>query len=156
VSGNDTGGFGGGITDAALSGIQMPGAAIVLDNVTVTQNHAYVDGGGVYGANELSASNTILSGNLPADCGGPLPSGGYDLIGDGTGCTIVDDLTGNLIGVDPLLGPLADNGGPTKTHLPAAASPAVDAGNPATSGAFACEPTDQRGVARPIGPRCDI
>lgn len=60
--------------------------------------------------------------------------------------------------VDPLLGPLQDNGGPTFTHALLAGSPAIDTGNPALlgSGGSACEATDQRGVARPQGSACDI
>ncbi len=73
------------------------------------------------------------------------------------GCVPVDDghslITcgdGNST-ADPLLGPLQDNGGFTQTHLPAPGSPAIDAGDPAN-----CSGTDQRGVPRPQGPRCDI
>ena len=44
-----------------------------------------------------------------------------------------------------MLGPLADNGGPTLTHLPSASSPAIDAADNA-----ACSPTDQRGYSRPV------
>lgn len=57
----------------------------------------------------------------------------------------------------PMLGPLADNGGPTWTHALLPGSPAIDAGDPAL-----CEATDQRGVARPKNgdgdgnPVCDI
>ncbi len=60
--------------------------------------------------------------------------------------------------MNPLLGPLANNGGPTQTHALLAGSPAIDAGNPATpgSGGNACEATDQRGYARPAGLACDI
>ena len=59
----------------------------------------------------------------------------------------LDDGTGNLVGVDPELGPLADNGGPTDTMALLAGSPAINAGNPAP------EPTtfpgsDQRGISR--------
>jgi hypothetical protein len=56
---------------------------------------------------------------------------------------------GDLPGVAPLLGPLANNGGPTDTHALLAGSPAIDAGG-------ICAPTDQRGVTRPQGPACDI
>jgi hypothetical protein len=59
----------------------------------------------------------------------------------------------NLLNVDPRLGPLADNGGPTRTHALLPDSPALDAGtNP---GAL---PTDQRGPGffRTSGPRPDI
>ncbi|MDZ7734368.1 MAG: choice-of-anchor Q domain-containing protein [Acidimicrobiia bacterium] len=58
---------------------------------------------------------------------------------------------------DPLLGPLADNGGPTPTHAPATGSPAIDAVPTGTSGL--CDgtvTTDQRGVPRPVGSGCDI
>ena len=53
--------------------------------------------------------------------------------------------------LDPLLGPLADNGGPTPTMALLPGSPAIDAGDDS-----ACPPTDQRGVARPQGLACDI
>ena len=71
--------------------------------------------------------------------------------------------TGDQLGtgaspLDPLLGNLADNGGPTLTHALLNGSPAVDAGSPATpgSGGGACEITDQRGTTRPKGSQCDI
>lgn len=59
----------------------------------------------------------------------------------------------DTISADPMLGPLANNGGRTRTHLPMAGSPAIDAGN--NGGGFAW---DQRGpgFARTIGPRTDI
>lgn len=58
---------------------------------------------------------------------------------------------GDLNNTNPLLGPLANNGGPTPTHALLAGSPAIDA-------AGGCPPpaTDQRGVARPQGSACDI
>src|SRR5690606_35293253 len=57
---------------------------------------------------------------------------------------------GNIT-ADPLLGPLQDNGGFTRTHLPAPGSAAIDSGDPEH-----CDGVDQRGVPRPQGPRCDI
>jgi len=53
--------------------------------------------------------------------------------------------------IDPKLGTLASNGGPTKTHALLAGSPALDA----ASGAD-CPAKDQRGVVRPQGTGCDI
>lgn len=53
--------------------------------------------------------------------------------------------------VDPQLGPLQDNGGPTDTLLPALASPLIGAGDPAN-----CSGSDQRGVPRPQNGSCDI
>ncbi len=59
---------------------------------------------------------------------------------------------------NPNLGPLASNGGPTQTYLPAAGSPAIDKiPNPTTADGFSlCPGTDQRGVTRPQGSKCDI
>ena len=64
----------------------------------------------------------------------------------------------DLFSVDPLLGPLQDNGGPTQTHALLPDSPAIDAGNPAApgSGGAACEADDQRGISRPQRVSCDI
>src|SRR6185436_3105556 len=56
----------------------------------------------------------------------------------------------DLVGVDPMLGPLQDNGGQTFTRALLAGSPAIDSG-----GACAGFP-DQRGVERPQGGACDI
>jgi CSLREA domain-containing protein len=59
---------------------------------------------------------------------------------------------GDQAGVDPMLGSLANNGGPTQTIALLPMSPAIDAADPA------CPPpaTDQRGFVRPGGARCDI
>ena len=62
----------------------------------------------------------------------------------GTGCQ-------GAVG-DPLLGPLASNGGPTQTMALGLGSPAIDQVPVGTS----CPATDQRGVPRPQGPACDI
>lgn len=61
--------------------------------------------------------------------------------------------TDNLVGVDPMLGSLADNGGHTLTHLPAESSPVVDAGVTSSSSLPA---TDQRGEARLAGAAVDL
>ena len=69
----------------------------------------------------------------------------YTLVEDPTGAIFTG--TNNLTGVDPQLGSLQDNGGPTETMKPANTSPAVNAGDPA----FTTPPNDQRGFTRPIG-----
>ncbi len=76
-----------------------------------------------------------------------ITSAGGNVDGDNS-CNLV--AAGDQPATDPLLGPLADNGGGTLTHLPAAGSPAIDAASAAT-----CPATDQRGVARPQGAGCD-
>ena len=58
--------------------------------------------------------------------------------------------TGDLQSIDPVLGALADNGGPTLTHGLLPGSPAINAGDDAD-----CPATDQRGAARPTA-ACDI
>ena len=63
---------------------------------------------------------------------------------------------------NPLLGPLANNGGPTQTFALLPGSPAIDAGNDAVCMAAVGAPDygaggfDQRGVTRPHGSHCDI
>jgi hypothetical protein len=85
-------------------------------------------------------------------------SQGYDFIGDGTGSTNIGLTVGNHIGtssfrLDPKLGPLANNGGPTLTRLPLDGSPVIDAGDVL----FRPPPSsDQRGQSRVSGFAIDI
>jgi beta-glucanase (GH16 family) len=75
-----------------------------------------------------------------------INSNGGNLASDGS-CNLT--ATGDQPNTDPLLAPLADNGGPTQTHALTAGSPAIDAAD-----AAACPVIDQRGVARDAA--CDI
>jgi hypothetical protein len=143
VSGNVSAGDGGGIMTAGTLG---------LVNTTVTANTAGGGGQGggglaIVGSAEIAtsivANNTDTSG-AAADCSGSLTSLGNVLIRDLTGCSLTGGGTTTISGIDPRLGPLADNGGPTKTHALLAGSPAIDAGDNAL-----CPPEDQRGAARP-------
>ena len=68
-------------------------------------------------------------------------SEGHNLASDAT-CGLAQ--AGDVQGVSPVLGPLANNGGPTRTHLPLVGSPAIDTGTPVD-----CLPVDQRGLGRP-------
>lgn len=79
---------------------------------------------------------------------GTITSLGHNL-DNGNSCGFTYE--GDLSNTDPLLGPLADNGGDTLTHALLSGSPAIDAG----SNAF-CPPTDQWGIPRPFGSGCDI
>jgi hypothetical protein len=98
--------------------------------------------------NTIVANNSIsfhyYESTYLSDCHGIMTSQGYNLITKIAGCTISGIQTGNIYGSKPLLGALADNGGPTMTHRLLSASPAVDAGHPSDF-----ETTDQRGVLRP-------
>jgi hypothetical protein len=134
---------------------------VTLTNVTLTANRANTGGGGIYVAlGSPVLHNTLIAGNFRGATGttrddvfGSLNTGGdYNLIGDGTGMTgLQNGVNGNLVGsagapIDPLLGPLQNNGGPTLTHALLPRSPALNAGDPGQRGV-----PDQRGVARSGG-----
>ncbi|MEM9182002.1 MAG: choice-of-anchor Q domain-containing protein [Pseudomonadota bacterium] len=91
-----------------------------------------------------SLTNTVVAGSPVLDCvdaSTPISVNLNSFIGDGTcAAGAVDLLTG-----DPLLGPLASNGGVTQTHLPLSGSPLVDAGTNAD-----CPADDQTGMPRSI------
>jgi hypothetical protein len=82
----------------------------------------------------------------------------FSLIGDGTASSVTN-AGGNKVGnvtpysapIDPMIEPLALNGGPTRTHALEGGSPAINAASP-----LDCPATDQRGAARPQGEGCDI
>jgi CSLREA domain-containing protein len=154
VSGNTVETSGGGIYNLGM---------MHLDNATIADNTG--SGGGVFNGGEatIDLANTIVAGNTdPAgnasDCSGVLESRGYNLIQVLVGCSINGDTTGNVVGVDPKLGPLQGNLGPTWTQAPLTGSPVIDGGNPAPpgNGGNACAALDQRGVPRPHGAACDI
>jgi hypothetical protein len=163
------------VADSQGGGIEVANNSqeIVLNNVTVYGNRllASDDGGAglfIGNSNETDVSNSILAGNFATsggnpvanDCRGQFNSLVYTLIqAQPANCVVsaVGANTGNLTGQNPLLGPLANNRGQTPTHALLAGSPALDTANPATVGsAPACQPTDQRGVTRPGGSRCDM
>jgi hypothetical protein len=102
--------------------------------------------GGLVAYNAVTVTNTIIAGNDNDECfndsGSAITSLGYNISGDST-CGF--GLGSDQPNTDPLLGPLADNGGFSKTHALMAGSPALDAGT--NTG---CPATDQRGVTRPI------
>ena len=171
VSGNSAKGEGGGIIN--VGGTSVPNM-LDLFNVTVTNNTADSnadgtgDGGGIWLYNStFNAQNSLIANNhdnSPAtrhsDCSGTMTSLGYNLIGDNTGC-VITSAAGDQIGssgtlINPLLGPLQNNGGPTKTHALLLGSPAIDAGNNTVCAADPVNGLDQRGVARPQGAACDI
>ena len=166
-------------------------ANVFINNTTIANNTANSDdqdggqGGGIFltdpqltGRGFVEIANTIIGNNVALlggvvgninnpDCFGFIDVSAYNLIRTVKAqCQINFDLNNaSLFDVDPLLGPLADNGGPTQTLALLQGSPAIDTGNPATvaTGGNSCEDIDQRGEVRPRNgkgagatPRCDI
>ena len=149
ISGN-SGNLGGGIRNQRTGFLD---GSVTLTNSTVTGNSA-LEGGGLSTLENPSGTrrskNTIIASNTAAngpDVKGVLNSQGFNLIGNNSGGTISSPQASDQIGtptspIDPLLGPLQDNGGPTFTHALLLGSPAIDKGE--SSGATA----DQRGFGR--------
>jgi len=155
-SGNSAGTDGGAITLPLLSG------EFELWNSTLTGNKAGNGGGAISqvgGSGTLDISSAILFGNSAPTGPEILNTGAINaavsLIGSTAGVINFtgDAFTNSNVGVDPQLGLLVDNGGPTKTHLPAAASPAVNNGF-----SLSFYKTDQRGPGFPrtFGGAADI
>jgi hypothetical protein len=140
ITQNTATGGGGGIS-------ARPGETFPITNSTIARNRAN-RGSNFFGEEDVTQlTGTILADPLGGDnCAAsredflPVQSRGYNLADDDS-CSL-DDPTDQQ-GVDALLWPLADNGGPTQTMIPASASPAIDQG---LAGALT---TDQRGFNRP-------
>lgn len=115
---------------------------------TIAENSAD-SGGGLSNDGTVSMVNTLLSANVGGNCSpvDDIISQGHNLDSDNTcGLTATDLKT-----IDPRLGPLRDNGGPTETHALNPGSPALDAGK------YLPDITvDQRGIARPQRKAFDI
>ena len=157
ISGNVTTGEGGGLVSYQAT----------ITNSTITGNSADENGGGVASQSTLTIRNSIVAGNVDADGSHPdirqtqngPPIVRYSLIGDNNGSGLADSPAAvapdfNLIGthaarIDPLLGPLEFNGGPTQTRRPLFGSPVIDGGNNSLAvdpAAQALLTTDQRGA----------
>jgi predicted outer membrane repeat protein len=157
IAGNVAGGLAGA---GDGGGIDAAGAPYFsLASSTVADNQAFngaVLGGGIRADPSALVDNTILANNVAhstdqsvtavANCDGSVQTQGHNL-SDGTDCGFVN--ASDQQGVPVLLGPLADNGGPTNTEALLTGSRAVDKG-------AGCATADQRGVTRPRGAACDI
>jgi CSLREA domain-containing protein len=124
--------------DAGIAGPATLALTIVARN-TWSRDDPFDNGGSAAGAGDC-ASLTSLGGNV---------------IGNTADCVVTGAMSTDRLDVDPLLGPLADNGGPTQTHALQLGSPAIDL---VAAGSLGCGTTlaaDQRGVARPQGKGCD-
>ena len=136
ISGNTASSSGGAIKNNATAN---------LTNVTLS-NNAAPSGAGLENTHDATLASVIVANNpATANCSGTgtLTSSGHNL-DSGMSCGFSG--AGDLVNIDPQLGPLQDNGGPTFTQALLAGSPAIDAG------ASDCPPpaADQRGGVRPV------
>ena len=156
ISGNSgvATGFG---TTMLGGGIANYGVNLQITSSTIVHNSASGDsgalGGGIYGSpngstrtdSSIIALNTASTGPDFTGAGG-LQSLGYNIIGNNADAVIssqpTDQIGTPVAPIDPLLAPLANNGGLTLTHALQAGSPAIDHGDPAAP------PEDQRGYGR--------
>ena len=139
-------------------------AAPLLEFTTVTQNSAAGGAGLRFGAGGAAFHATLVGDNVGGtDCAsgaGSVEASGLNLDSDGSCANLA---SGNVATVPSLqLGPLADNGGPSRTHLPLAGSPVLDAAPECAFRSGAPVAIDQRGDPRPTEddgdgtPACDL
>ncbi len=172
ISGNSSASDGGGIysntngtdtlTNVTLSGNHATGGGTggggifqnngnaTLKYVTIANNTTVAYGGGLYTNNlngaTMSLQNVLLSGNSVSNCDGANETDvGGNMSSDNT-CPFPV----NRKNVNTQIGPLANNGGPTLTHMPLPPSPAINAGV-----CIVGITVDQRGAARPAS-NCDV
>jgi len=137
---------------------------LALANSTLNGNQAE-RGGGLYDrpvdrTGTAEVVSAIIAGNTAAvapDCAGSLTSLGHNFIGIDSGCgfspTIEDQMGSPARPIDPMLGPLSANGGPTETQALLPDSPAIRGGSGVNGN---CPATDQRRVARLNRAACDV
>ena len=148
VSGNLSEGDGGGIFN------RSPSTTVVNSTVLLnrgTNSVAAGLGSGIHlGSGTVTLTNSLVAQQANgANCSGGVSGGGNNLADDATCPTATVSAT-------PLIGPLANNGGPTQTHALLLGSPAIDAGSNTICDASPVSSVDQRGVSRPQGATCDI
>ena len=149
------------------------GVKVTINDATITDNFAQIQGGGVaLTGTQATLNNTIIAQNFSDNglmnfLGAPpdilaavtAGSGNFIGIGDGNLTGLTNGTNGNHIGtaanpLDPLLGPLQNNGSATPTRAPLAGSPVIDAG---VNGVIPANTlADQRGFLRIVNNTVDI
>jgi cysteine-rich repeat protein len=153
------------------------GGMLIVDGTVTILNSTFTDNEATTGPGEgiensiaeITMGNSLIAGNIDSnepndeDFAGTFTSLGGNIIGNNGEFTPIKFITiinnpqpSDQVGtadnpIDPMLGPLQDNGGPTDTHELLPGSPALDSGEDAN-----CPSEDQRGVVRPLGGKCDI
>ena len=135
ISGNTASGRGGGI-----SAVGNLIGTLRIDDSTIALNNAYFGGGlRTNGLATTELTSSIVATNTAStrpDVSGTI-NANFNLIGNTMGATLIG--ANNITGLNPLLAPLADNGGPTPTHALLPGSPAINMGS-------SNESNDQRGA----------
>ncbi len=157
ISGNSAG------TDGDGGGIES--GAVHLVYVTLVQNSSVHPGANLDGSSLTSFGSVVsqaAGGGSNCHVTGATTSSGFNFTDDASSAVSCkfNAMTDHVGAAnDPMLGPLAANGGPTNTMLPAPGSPLIDgvAAGSCPDGAAGIT-TDQRGLARPdtASPACDI
>jgi predicted outer membrane repeat protein len=186
ISGNATAGAGGGVAggfdilNSTISGnsattgggvYRAYADSMLIRHSTISGNTAPAGSGSGIASppspsgNEVQLYSSIVAGNTNSDvdlvsgASGTVESLGYNLVGSGSAIGAFSAASGDKIGLNPMLHPLANNGGSTMTRAPMTGSPAIDGGNPsAVAGEDGVPPYDQRNVPhlRVRGARIDI
>ncbi|MGF1479142.1 MAG: FG-GAP-like repeat-containing protein [Cyanophyceae cyanobacterium] len=165
-------------------GIYLRGGTATLTNSTIANNTVNTDrdsrgnGGGISNRSTLTLRNSIVAenidlpdnagaGEIHPDLSGTINGSNFNLIGTVEGATGNVGSGSDIVTSNPLLGPLAENGGPTLTHTPLQGSPAINRGNSALVAPDTLDidadnnftepvPSDQRLRQRIAGPSVDI
>ena len=158
----------GGAATTVIAGSTISGNTAAANNSTA--------GVLVLGGSTITLTDTISAGNTLTGTGGSpdlfsdtgaLFTGRNNIIGVGTGTNftfLIDGGDGNQVGNaarprNPLLAPLASNGGPVQTRALLPGSLAIDTGTCAytdATGVAQTLATDARGITRPQGAGCDV
>jgi CSLREA domain-containing protein len=116
------------------------------------------------GGNVITLTNTIIANSQVAGVdgldvfnAGTITASGINLVEDPGTVTVLQNGTNpNVLNLDPLLGPLTDNGGSTQTFALMTGSPAIDKGDNTVCASEPVNNKDQRGITRPQGDNCDL
>ncbi|NEO87809.1 MAG: CHAT domain-containing protein, partial [Spirulina sp. SIO3F2] len=159
ISGNSARQDGGGIH--SRQPVTIRNSTIAFNSADVT-NGGFGDGGGIYidGNHNNQIINTIIANN--SDPSGEAPDISANLSSStvhhnliqstsGISAGVPTAANGNILGQDPLLAPLANNGGLTQTHALQPGSPALDAGDNTFVSTF-----DQAGQTRIANDTVDL
>ena len=142
-------GAGGGVYDTS-NGVFTAVNVTIASNSVISMANGFADGANVAVTNGTTwLRNSILAyPGTNHNVWGTITDAGYNMSSDGS-ANFNSGTSFNF--TDPLLGPLADNGGPTLTMALSWNSPALDFGT-----SVGAPLTDQRGFPRPVGSGFDM